>query len=67
MSVQALAPEVTTAPLLAGAGFADAYRLVLEGAGLDAAAAARRIFARTPRWIGALLALRNRLGTLIGL
>jgi Protein of unknown function (DUF2867) len=67
MSVQILAPDATTAPLLAGAGFADAYRLVLEAPGLDANAAAQRIFSRTPRWIRALLALRNRLGALIGL
>jgi hypothetical protein len=67
MPVQALAPEITTAPLLAGAGFADAYQLIVSGPAFDAAAAARRVFARTPRWIAALLALRNRLGAVIGL
>lgn len=67
MPVQALAPEASTAPLLAGAGFADAYRLIVEGPVLDATAAANRIFSRTPRWISALLALRNRLGAPIGL
>jgi Protein of unknown function (DUF2867) len=66
-SVQTLAPEATTAPLLTAADFADAYRLIVDGPPLDAAVAAHRIFARTPRWIGALLALRNRLGALIGL
>jgi Protein of unknown function (DUF2867) len=67
MSIQALAPEATTAPLLAAADFADAYRLIVDGPPLGASAAAQRIFARTPRWISALLALRNRLGALIGL
>jgi hypothetical protein len=67
MSVQAFAPEATTAPLLVGADFADAYRLIVAGPALDAAAAAQRIFSRTPRWIGALLATRNRLVALIGL
>jgi Protein of unknown function (DUF2867) len=67
MAVQALAPEATTAPLLAGAGFADAYRLIVAGPALDATAAAQRVFSRMPRWISALLALRNRLGALIGL
>ena len=67
MSVQSLAPEAATLPALAGADFADAYRLVVVGPALDAADAARRIFSRTPRWISALLALRNRLVALIGL
>jgi hypothetical protein len=67
MSVQAMTPEATTAPVLVGAGFADAYCLVVEAPALDAAAAAQRVFSRTPRWIGALLALRNRLVAAIGL
>nr|WP_158818367.1 DUF2867 domain-containing protein [Methylocapsa sp. S129] len=67
MSVHAMAPGATTAPLLAGADFADAYQLIVATPALDAAAAAQRIFGRTPRWIRALLALRNRLVALIGL
>jgi len=67
MSVCKLAPEATTAPLLAGADFADAYRLEVESPPFDAGDAARRIFARTPRWVSALLALRDRLVGLVGL
>jgi hypothetical protein len=67
MTVQEVAPDVTTAPLLAGAGFADAFRLVVSGPALDATTAAQRMFSRTPRWIAALVGLRNRLGALIGL
>jgi hypothetical protein len=67
MAVQAMIPEATTGPVLVGAGFADAYCLIVEAPALDAAAAAQRVFSRTPRWISALLALRNRLVALIGL
>jgi hypothetical protein len=67
MPVLALAPEASTAPLLAGADFADAYRIDVEAPPLDAADAARRVFSRTPRWVGALLGLRDRLAGLFGL
>lgn len=67
MAVELLAPESTTAPLLATADFADAYRLIVEGPALDATAAAQRVFSHTPRWIRALLALRNRIVAVIGL
>ena len=66
MSVQAVTPGAATAPVLAGADFADAYCLVVEAPALDAAAAARRVFSRTPRWIRALLVLRDRLVAVIG-
>jgi hypothetical protein len=66
-AVHALAPEALTAPLLAGADFADAYRLIVAAPDLDAAAAAHRVFAKSPGWVRALLALRNRLGGVIGL
>ncbi|MGO8801197.1 MAG: DUF2867 domain-containing protein [Roseiarcus sp.] len=67
MAVQTRAPATTTAPLLAGAGFADAYAVTVEGTALDAMAAAELVFSRSPRWIKALLAARNRLGAAIGL
>jgi hypothetical protein len=65
--VRPLAPAASTAPLLAGSDFADAYQLVVAAPALDAAAAAERVFARTPSWISRLLCLRNRLVSLIGL
>ena len=67
MPVEATVPEATTAPVLVGAGFADAYCLIVDAPALDAAAAAQRVFSRTPRWISTLLVLRNRLVALIGL
>ena len=44
MSVEALAPEKSLAPLLVGAGFADAYRVIVDGPPLDATAAASDCF-----------------------
>jgi hypothetical protein len=66
-AVREFAPEASTALLLMGADFGDAYRLVVEAPDLDAAAAAQRVFAKSPGWIRALLALRNRFAALIGL
>lgn len=50
-----------------GAQFADAFRLILPGAVLDAPTAARRMFGRSPRWIATLLAARGRLVAPFGL
>jgi hypothetical protein len=66
-AVRELAPEASTAPLLTGADFADAFRLLVEAPDLDAASAAQRVFAKSPGWVSALLALRNRFAALIGL
>ena len=59
MKVHEVAPDVDPGPLLAGAQFVDAYRVVVEGHALDARTAAEKIFARSPRWIEGLLRLRN--------
>jgi hypothetical protein len=67
MSVEALAPEDPVTPLLVGVSFADAYRVIVEGPALDARGAAQRLFARAPRWIRALVTVRNRLGAVIKL
>lgn len=45
--------------VLPGAQFADSYALTVSGQALDAASAAHRAFGRVPRWISALMALRN--------
>jgi hypothetical protein len=66
-AVSERAPEASTAPLMAGADFGDAYRLVVEAPGLTAAAAAERVFAKSPGWVRTLLALRNTFAALIGL
>jgi len=67
MNVQATRPEVDTGALLPGAQFIDAYSVALDGAGLDARHAAEKILSRAPRWIDALVALRNRLMKPFGL
>jgi Protein of unknown function (DUF2867) len=59
MKIREVAPEVDSGTLLAGAQFADAYRVALEGTTLDARSAAEKMFTRGPRWIEALLRLRN--------
>jgi hypothetical protein len=60
-------PDIDANTLLAGAQFIDAYSIVVEDDALDARNAAERMFSRSPRWIGALLALRNCLVTPFGL
>jgi len=59
MSVEEVTPQIDPATLLAGAQFMDAYRLDVDGAALDARRAAMRMMARAPRWVDALVVLRN--------
>lgn len=67
MKVDAVAPNVETDTLLAGAQFADAFRIVVAGSGLDARQAAQRMMGHSPRWVERLLALRNVLVAPFGL
>ena len=67
MKVHAVDPTVDTGALLAGAQYVDAFRITVDGAALDARRAAERMMARGPRWVEALLALRNRLVAPFGL
>jgi hypothetical protein len=66
MKVHEVAPEPGSGPLLAGAQFADAFRINVEGAGLDARDAVVLMTGRS-RWIEALLGLRNLLVAPFGL
>ncbi|WP_197034936.1 DUF2867 domain-containing protein [Herbaspirillum sp. RV1423] len=54
---------------LAGAGFADTFRITLteEQSRLSAGDLTRQMFSRAPEWISLLLAIRNRVGALLGL
>ena len=65
--VQEVAPEVDAGPLLSGAQFADAFRIDVAGRALDARQAAQRMMGRAPRWVQALLTLRNLLVAPFGL
>ena len=58
MTVAEVAPAINPAAVLAGVQFMDAYRLEVDGAALDARQAAVRM-ARAPRWVDALVTLRN--------
>ena len=61
MKVHQVDPSVDSSVLLAGAQFIDAYSVAIDDAALDARRAAEKMLARVPRWIEALLALRNYL------
>ena len=67
MKVREVQPDVDTAALLAGAQFADAFRIDLPSTKLDARTAAQRMLGRSPRWVEILVALRNRLVAPFGL
>jgi Protein of unknown function (DUF2867) len=67
MKVHAVDPNVDSGALLVGAQFADAYRVAIDGTALDARRAAERMFGRGPRWIDALLRLRNAIVAPFGL
>ena len=66
MKVQEVTPDSNTSPLLAGAQFADAFRIDIEGANLDARHAIV-LMTRPTRWIDALTGLRNLLMAPFGL
>jgi hypothetical protein len=59
MKVQTAKPPADTGMLLAGAQFSDAFSIVTGGGALNARQAAERMMGRSPRWIEALLTLRN--------
>jgi len=66
MKVREIKPGVDADALLAGAQFADAFGLKVDGP-LDARQAAERMMGRAPRWVDALLTLRNILVAPFGL
>jgi hypothetical protein len=66
-SVRAVQSDVDAGGLLAGAQFIDAFSIVVADTALDARRAAEKMLARSPRWIKALLDLRNRLVAPLGL
>ena len=67
MKVRPVKPDADTGPLLAGAQFSDAFSVAVDGAALDARQAAENMLGYRPRWIRALMALRNYLVTPFGL
>jgi hypothetical protein len=67
MKIRTVQPDVDLSALLAGAQFVDAYSIAVDDTALDARRAAKRMFSRSPRWIDALLTLRNCLVAPFGL
>ena len=67
MKIQEVAPNADTAVWLAGAQFADAFRIAVDGAQLDARMAAQRMMGRRPRWVESLESLRHALVAPFGL
>ena len=67
MIVREVRPEVDRDSVLAGAQFADAFRVTVADRDIDARAAAERIFSRSPRWVEALIELRNLIVAPFGL
>jgi hypothetical protein len=55
----AVTPAQDARDVLPGAQFADAYRTGVGGAAINARSAAERMMARTPAWVGRLMAIRN--------
>ena len=67
MTISEITPDVDRARWLAGADFADAFRITVAGAAIDARTAAERMLGHSPRWIDALIRLRNVLVRPFGL
>ena len=67
MKIHEVAPDTNTAVWLAGAQFADAFRIAVDGPPLDARNAAQRMMGHSPRWVESLLSLRNALVAPFGL
>jgi len=67
MTVHEVAPAVDTNTLLAGAQFADAFRIAVDDRTLDARHAAECMIGHMPRWAEALISLRNILVAPFGL
>ena len=67
VKVLEITPTIEPGALLAGAQFADAFRIEVDSPTLDARHAAQRMFGRSPRWIEVLLNLRNMIVAPFGL
>jgi hypothetical protein len=67
MKITEIVPEVDSCALLAGAQFIDAYRVAIDGTALNARRGAEKMFGHGPRWVDAMLALRNMIVAPFGL
>ncbi|WP_031335972.1 DUF2867 domain-containing protein [Rhodopseudomonas sp. B29] len=67
MPVEEITPPLDAEALLSGAQFVDAFRIGIGDRQLDARQAAIQMIEHGPRWIDALMRLRNLLVTPFGL
>jgi hypothetical protein len=67
MTIREIKPDVDRDSVLTGAQFADAFRITVPESELNARSAAERIFSQSPRWVKALLDLRNKIVAPFGL
>jgi hypothetical protein len=67
MMIREIKPDIDRERVLAGAQFADAYRVTVSDAKLDARSAAELIFSSSPSWVKMLLDLRNAIVSPLGL
>lgn len=65
--VREITPNVDAGAVLAGAQFIDAFRVEVGAAGVNAREACTRMVLNGPRWVDALVRLRNILVTPFGL
>ncbi|WP_256807617.1 DUF2867 domain-containing protein [Bradyrhizobium sp. Bra64] len=66
-TVREVTPDVDAGTLLAGAQFIDAFRVEIGAAAVNAREACTRMVLHGPRWVDALIRLRNILVTPFGL
>ncbi|WP_315735530.1 DUF2867 domain-containing protein [Bradyrhizobium sp. SZCCHNR1093] len=67
MAISEIAPNIDRTRWLAGAEFADAFRITIDEPDIDARTAAERMLGHAPWWMAALLKLRNLLVRPFGL
>ena len=65
--VREITPDVEAGTVLAGAQFIDAFRVEIGKAAVNAREACTRMVLNGPRWVDALVRLRNVLVTPFGL
>ena len=66
-SVREVVPNVDAGTVLSGAQFIDAFRVDIGAAAVNAREACTRMVSNGPRWVDALVSLRNILVTPFGL
>ena len=67
MTVHAITPPADARTWLPGAQFADAFTLTVSAPALDARGAAQRLFSTSPRWVRALLVVRDAIVAPLGI